>query len=1122
MSNPRYHHYTRSRRRHPSSPSSYLHSRIMSLGKTHFLSELIHKLLTLYCTKPVAMGGSAIRNEPATTALLEQYPVAYQIFEQAGWLHYFRRLQWYNEQQVLQFALNLQEDHSVVNRVRISVTEEDIAAVSGLPTDGARIFSRKHIIRGAQQNFFLPEERIIFKGRGVQLSSLPPPWPGVAKFIKHYLTCEGRYQVVYQHELLLLSHLRHNRHVNIPYYLLGCLKNMVPYCRKAKDPTLSLTHHRLVQLLINRGFEQQNRPVNNPPLNPQPAAEIPHEQQQQNPPDAPEVPHALPTEPTSPVSPPTITESSPTIAESSTPALHILSDDSEPEKSAYPTTRGRPLRKRQQASPFPPFLRKKRIRTSTRPPLMTPTLATPPIRLTTRKPLTSPTPGSLPISTMGAATQEPDAPQTVTPSVSHKVAETQEPVTHPVAETQEPALAETQETATAETQEPAADIEMELQDSDAQTSFVFNKEAETQSAIYPVAETQEPVTDIEIELQELETTDAAAAETQEPATDLEIEEVETQDAVTPPSSSNMAEKPATHSMAETQEPPTDMEIDMQESEVEGAETLLSLHLEAETQASAAIPVAAPQEPAKEMMTATQEPVISKSKSTMSDVLQENEFLKSQLEAYQQELARAREAYEKELSRYALERTTILAERTTENICKEYMCCQCGDIYYRAGYKIVQVPVPGTAPTPSPFEIKTEPAETQEPAGPSRIKKETFTANKAVQTLPMEEVTPPSQANFPTSREQATQTLPSPTTSDAVTQTSHLWDEHAEIQKWKKAYAETQAHHLQVHRQTWRNHTFSNWEALDLTRQEVREAKKKNRDLKARMVKIFDLMHTVMATRKPSCNYSLFLMERLTWFQIKSLIEGNSHEVIQPTDFVKTFLAASTRDQHLLCEAYFHNEAIPDNRLLNINPLVGDVQLRAFTSFLYNQVLWQSDFSAAKHNEDNKPLWIRPEPERAARFISEYYEVLKKPGVTEHVLQLQSVVIQECQQSINAIEIPALQANNLIWQQSTKQRQQHNPFGPANLEAAISRIPSYIQCVRHCAENWIGYKFYFPLLWLPIETYQVSYKLSKKAETAAWHRLQEEQGFKTPTDSTARSYCLSTLHGQSQYQDSDSE
>jgi hypothetical protein len=1079
------------------------------------------------------MGGSAIKNEPATTALLEQYPVAYQIFEQARWLHYFRRLQWYNEQQVLQFSLNLQGNHSVVDRVRISVTEEDVAAVSGLPTTSARIFSRKHIIRGAQQNFFLPREQIIFKGRGIQLSSLPPPWPGVTKFIKHYLTCEGRYQVVYQHELLLLSHLRHNRHVNIPYYLLGCLRNMVPYCRKEKEPTLSLTHHRLCQLLINRGFQQQNHPL----INPAPAAEIPHEQQQQQPPDVPELPHTLTTEPTNPVRPPTITESPPTIAESSTSALHILSDDSEPEKSAYPTTRGRPLRKRKQASLLPPFLRKKRLRTSTRPPLITPTLATPPIQLTPREPLTSPIPGSLPLSTMGAVTQESDAPQTATPFVSHRVAETQEPVTHSVAETQEPALAETQKTTTAETQEPAADIEMELQDSDAQISFVFNRKAETQSAIHPVAETQEPATNIEVELQELETLDAAVAETQEPTTDLETEEVETQDAATPPPSTNMAERPVTHSVAETQDPPTEIEIDMQESEIEGAEILLSLHQEAETQASVSIPVAAPQEPAKETMIATQEPVISKHKSTTPDVLQENEFLKSQLEAYQQELARSREEYEKELTRYALERTTILADRTTENICKEYMCCQCGNVYYQAGYKIVQVPVPGAVPTPSPFEVKpavtqepaglrksnTEPAVTQEPAGSSRIKKEAPTVvHKAVQTLPMEEVTPPSQGTLSTSREQSTQTLPGPTTANAQTETSHRWDEYAEIQRWKKEYAEIQAQQLQVHRQTWRNHTFLNWEALDLTRQEIRKVKKNNRELKDKMIKVFDMIQQLMATRKPSCNYSLFLMERLMWFQIRSIIEGKPHEVISSIDFIQTFEAASTKDQHFLCEAYFHNEAILENRTLNMNPLVGDVQLRAFTSFLLNQITWQGDFSAAKNNEDKRSLWIRPEPQRAGIFIAQYHAFLKKKGMTEHVQQLQSAVIQDCERIISAIQIPALQANNLFWQHSTEKEQQCNPFCPANLEAAISRVPSYIQCMRKCAENWIGYHFHFPLLWLPIEKYQISYKLPKKAEKAAWQRIQELQGFRTRTDNTAFSYSLSGLHDMSRYPDSDSE
>jgi hypothetical protein len=1046
------------------------------------------------------MGGPVVRKEPATTALLEHYPAAYQIFEQAGWLQYFRRLQGYNESQTLQFARNLQDNHSVVAGVRISVTEQDISAVSGLPMDGTRQFSRKHIIGDVQQSFFLAGERRVPKGRGVQLSSLPPPWPEVARFIKHYLTCEGRYQVVYQHDFLLLSHLRHNKRVNIPYFLLGCLKNMAHYCRRAKDPAQSLTHHRLVQLLINRGFEQHH-----PPLNLAPAAEVPailDEQQQQNPPIPLETPHSPPTQPTSP----------PTMPESSTSALHIIIDDSEPENTPCPIIEEKPPRKRPQIASFPPFPRKKRTKSSMRPPWLTTTLNPPPIRLKPRKPSISPTPDPLPILTMGAATQKSDAPETVTPSVSQKVAETQEPVTHSVAETQEPAMAETQETATAETQEPAADSEIELQELETQTSFVFEV-AETQIATQPAAETQEPAAGITVESKEIETPEAATqhpvAETQESTTNFGSKETETLAAATQ------------HSEAETQQPGTDIDIEIQELEAEGAETLLSLHQEAETQASEAIPVAAPQEPAKETMTATQEPVIPKSKPTMADVLQENEFLKSQLEQYQQELTRARDAYENELTRYALERTTIMAARTTESICKEYMCCQCGNLYYQAGYKIVQVPVPGAVPTPSPFEVK--PAVTQEPAGSSKIKKEAPTVvNKAVQTLPIEEVTPPSQGTLSTSREQSTQTLPGPTTANAQTQTSHRWDEYEEIQRWKKEYAVIQAQKLQVHRQTWRNHTFLNWEALDLTRQEIRKVKKNNRELKDKMIKVFDMIQQLMATRKPSRNYSLFLMERLMWFQLRSIIEGKPYEVISSIDFMQTFEAASTKDQHFLCEAYFHNEAILENRTLNMNPLVGDVQLRAFTSFLLNQITWQGDFSAAKNNEDKRSLWIRPEPQRAGIFIAQYHAFLKKKGMTEHVQQLQSAVIQDCERIISAIQVPALQANNLFWQHSTEKEQQCNPFCPTNLEAAISRVPSYIQCMRQCAENWIGYHFHFPLLWLPIEKYQISYKLPKKAEKAAWQRIQELQGFRARTDNTAFGYSLSGLHDISRYPDSDSD
>jgi hypothetical protein len=166
---------------------------------------------------------------------------------------------------------------------------------------------------------------------------------------------------------------------------------------------------------------------------------------------------------------------------------------------------------------------------------------------------------------------------------------------------------------------------------------------------------------------------------------------------------------------------------------------------------------------------------------------------------------AKKAYEKELKLYTLARI-VIEENTTENPCREYMCSQCGDIYYQAGYKVIQIPMPGASPAPTTFVVKEEkPVVTQELAGPSKIKIEPcptiipkseapFFVNKAVQTLPIDESTPPSQINTHILVEQATQTLPHPITCDVETQTQP-WDEQAIIDKWKKEYVVTQAKSL---------------------------------------------------------------------------------------------------------------------------------------------------------------------------------------------------------------------------------------------------------------------------------------------------------------------------------------
>jgi len=317
-----------------------------------------------------------------------------------------------------------------------------------------------------------------------------------------------------------------------------------------------------------------------------------------------------------------------------------------------------------------------------------------------------------------------------------------------------------------ETQEPNAQYVAK--------SFVSNLVAETQEpTTHLVAETQEPTTHLVVAPQEPAT--HSVAETQEPAI-----------AVT--------QEPAT---AETQEPVADIVIETQESNAKGPATLLSLHQEAETQKSIVDPVATPQELASEAVTATQEPVTPQPEPTMASVLQENEFLKYELEAYKQELAMAKESYEKELKLHTLARIATMSEgTTTQDPCREYMCSQCGDIYYQAGYKVIQIPMPGASPAPSIVAVKEEHlAITQEPAGPSKIKTEPWPAtnvktetpalvNKVVQTLPIDESAPSSQINTQTFVEQATQTLPQPTTCNAETQTQS-WDEKAIIQKWKK-------------------------------------------------------------------------------------------------------------------------------------------------------------------------------------------------------------------------------------------------------------------------------------------------------------------------------------------------
>lgn len=164
-----------------------------------------------------------------------------------------------------------------------------------------------------------------------------------------------------------------------------------------------------------------------------------------------------------------------------------------------------------------------------------------------------------------------------------------------------------------------------------------------------------------------------------------------------------------------------------------------------------------------------------------------------------------------------------------------------------------------------------------------------------------------------------------------------------------------------------------------------------------------------------------MREWLAFLQIKAIRDGKPYQVDTPDQFIETFREAPNNYQNLLCELYLHNEAMPKDRVMNILPIFGDIQIRAFISFLANQLTWKNAYMSATHNEQNYLLWIRNEPQNAATFIAHHQKNLSNPELVDHMRKLQVVVLQDCQHYVKTKGALAIEANKLFWEHCPKER-----------------------------------------------------------------------------------------------------
>jgi hypothetical protein len=140
--------------------------------------------------------------------------------------------------------------------IQIPITEEIIEEVTSPPIEGIHWIEKYTTFKEVVESFIEPREELDKKGKGLNPTTLDKPWRELVGVIQMYITCDGRYEVVWPRHLKFLATLKHRLVINFPFFINSMLHEVVARNQKAKDPVTIISHHGLVKIIVNRALIQ--------------------------------------------------------------------------------------------------------------------------------------------------------------------------------------------------------------------------------------------------------------------------------------------------------------------------------------------------------------------------------------------------------------------------------------------------------------------------------------------------------------------------------------------------------------------------------------------------------------------------------------------------------------------------------------------------------------------------------------------------------------------------------------------------------------------------------------------------------------------------------------------------
>lgn len=205
------------------------------------------------------MKGVFNEREPTNTTRLHQHILIVEIFTRHQWMGFFERMRGYDDDVAIEFSLSLipltrTNATTVVKCLSVLITSEFISRITTLPLGLPWRKEGNGNNTLAKKIFFLEGEKPMEEKNGVRREIIPYPLNEFSYHIIKYISCEGRYRVVYGYHFRLLQELifgenttPENR-LSIPYFLLQSMIDMSINVEEGKHQQLA--HHGFIKLIL--------------------------------------------------------------------------------------------------------------------------------------------------------------------------------------------------------------------------------------------------------------------------------------------------------------------------------------------------------------------------------------------------------------------------------------------------------------------------------------------------------------------------------------------------------------------------------------------------------------------------------------------------------------------------------------------------------------------------------------------------------------------------------------------------------------------------------------------------------------------------------------------------------